>query len=164
MPSRHTAPAVRYPVQPSAWLARALLGVALLGGLVLLAWAVQGARTQQHALQWTIGALCWVLACVQVWRFWTHGVWGVLAWNGQAWTLELPSHREAQVGSVTVHLDLQAHLWLHWQSDQGAGHWLWLDQHSDRLHWNDLRRAVYSRAGSTTAAALPPVAPRDPSA
>ena len=164
MSSLHTAPPVRYPVQRSLWLARALVCGAILGFFVLLAWAAQGARTPQHGLQLAAGAALWCVACVLSCRFWMSSVCGVLVWDGQAWFLEMPQHRLVTTGLVAVHLDLQAHLWLRWQSGQGQIHWLWLEQYSDRQRWSDLRRAVYSRAVVTAAESLQPVAPRDPSA
>jgi len=164
MPSFHTAPPVRYPVQRSLWLARAVLVMALSGGLTLLAWAVQGVRTPAHGLQLAAGAALWCLACAMAWRFWAHGVCGVVAWDGQAWTLEGQPNPSLVQGVVTVHLDLQSHMWLRWQSGQGTCHWLWLQERSDRARWGDVRRAVYSRAGPLAADAVHPVAQRDSSA
>ena len=150
----HTAPPVRYPVQRSLWLARALLLYALLGSLSLLAWGWQGSGSRQHGLQLAFGAVLWVVGCMLAWRFWANGVCGVLAWNGQEWILEALPHTSAVAGTLAVHLDLQAHLWLRWQSSAGGAHWLWLEQRSARGRWSDLRRAVYSRAGRTATDAL----------
>ena len=150
----HTAPPVRYPVQRSLWLARALVVCALLGGLTLLAWAWQGAGTRQHGLQMACAIALWMPASGAAWHFWSKGVSGVLAWNGQEWTLEMLPNTSAVTGALAVHLDLQAHLWLRWQSALGETHWLWLEQRSARERWGDLRRAVYSRAGTSVADAL----------
>lgn len=164
MPSVHTAPPVRYPVQRSPWLARALVFVALLGGLSLLAWALQGAGTHTHGWQLAAGAVLWCVVCGVAWRFWACGVCGTLAWDGQTWILQAHPHMTYVEGVVTVHLDLQVHLWLRWQSAQGVVQWLWLEQRSDQARWGDVRRAVYSRAGTLAADALQPVAQRDLSA
>lgn len=150
----HTAPPVRYPVQPSLWLARALLLLALLGSLTLLAWGWEGAGTHQHGLQLVLAAVLWLAGCMLTWHFWANGARGVLAWGGQEWTLEALPHASAVAGTLAVHLDLQAHLWLRWQSSAGDAHWLWLERRSDSGRWSDLRRAVYSRAGTPSADAL----------
>ena len=147
----HTAPPVRYPVQRSLWLVRALALCALLGVLTLLAWGWQGVGTRQHGWQLVFAAALWLAGCMVAWRFWANGVRGVLAWNGQEWTLEALLHAPAVAGTLAVHLDLQAHLWLRWKSGAGEAHWLWLEQRSARGRWSDLRRAVYSRAGTTAA-------------
>lgn len=150
----HTAPPVRYPVQRSLWLARALLVCALLGGLTLLAWGFQGPGTRQHGLQLAVAIVLWGAGSVVAWHFWAQGVCGVLVWNGQEWTLEMPPNASAVTGTLAVHLDLQAHLWLRWKTSVGGVHWLWLEQQSARERWGDVRRAVYSRAGTTVADAL----------
>ena len=150
----HTAPPVRYPVQRSLWLALALLLLALLGGLTLIAWGWQAAGTRQHGLQLALAVVLWLAGCVLAWHFWANGVRGALAWNGQEWTLEELPHDSAVAGTLAVHLDLQAHLWLRWQSSAGDAHWLWLEQTCARGRWGDLRRAVYSRARTTSADAL----------
>ena len=150
----HTAPPVRYPVQRSHWLARALFFCALLGGVTLLAWGSQGSGSRQHGLQLAFAGVLWLVGCILVWRFWANGVRGVLAWNGQEWTLEVLPHASAVAGTLAVHLDLQSHLWLRWQSNAGDAHWLWLEQRSARGRWSDVRRAVYSRAGTTATDAL----------
>lgn len=147
----HTAPAVRYPVQRSLLLLRALVLCAVSGGLTLLAWGWQGTGTRQHGLPLFFAVVLWLSACIVAWRFWANGVRGFLAWNGQDWTLEALPHLSAVAGKLTVHLDLQAHLWLRWKSGAGDTHWLWLEQRSARGRWSDLRRAVYSRAGTTAA-------------
>ena len=147
----HTAPPVRYPVHRSRWLAGALLSYALLGSVVLLAWGWQGAGTRQHGLQLAFAVVLWLAGCMIAWRFWASGVRGVLAWSGQEWNLEALPNASAMAGTLAVHLDLQAHMWLRWQSHAGDTHWLWLEQRSASGCWGDLRRAVYSRAGNTAA-------------
>ena len=159
----HTAPPVQYPVQNSLWLVRALILYALLGGFTLLAWGWYGSGTRQHLLQLAFAVVLWLAGCTAAWRFWSNGVCGVLAWNGQEWTLRTLSHTSAMTGTVTVHLDLQSHLWLRWQSGAHT-HWLWLEKHSACERWSDLRRAVYSRAGTTAADALHSASQSDHSA
>ena len=160
----HAAPAVRYPVRRSLWLARSLIFCALSGGLTLLAWGWQGTGSRQHGLPLAFAVGFWLVGCMLAWRFWANGVCGVLAWNGQEWTLEALPQASAVVGTLAVHLDLQSHLWLRWQSGAGDAHWLWLERHRARERWGDLRRAVYSRAGTPAADALQPASPRDHSA
>lgn len=45
-----------------------------------------------------------------------------------------------------VALDLQGCVLLRWRAGRGAVGWLWLDRASAPARWDDLRRAVYSRA------------------
>jgi hypothetical protein len=53
-----------------------------------------------------------------------------------------------------VHWDLQNHLWLAVQAaGGGARTWMWLARHQQAERWADLRRAVYSRAGTGAARA-----------
>jgi len=44
-----------------------------------------------------------------------------------------------------VRLDCQRWMLVQLQGADHAGDWLWLEAATDRLHWADLRRALYAR-------------------
>ena len=91
---------------------------------------------------------------------------GTLAWDRQSWTWTAAGVTD--LGAVEVCLDLQQCLLLHFRS-QSASRWLWLERSHCAGRWDDLRRAVYSRArpqtppgaeagGSGTMTTTPPAA------
>jgi toxin CptA len=51
----------------------------------------------------------------------------------------------ALAGRVQVSLDLQQCVLLRWSAGR-TPHWLWLERRQRPERWDDLRRAVYSRA------------------
>ena len=136
----HNAPAVTYPVGRSS--IRGALGLVLwlLGVAAVTGWALTApdARLVVAAASLCLGVA--MLAAVSWWR--TEA--GQLKWDGDDWQLHL--HGRADGGKPVVALDLQACLLLRWQAAGGTGGWLWLDRASAPARWDDLRRAVYSRA------------------
>ncbi|HEX9721083.1 MAG TPA: hypothetical protein VGA59_15295 [Ramlibacter sp.] len=137
----HSAPSVSYPLGRSRFAAALLLMAMLLGGAVTALWGFQSPSPG-----WRIGGACLVLAATgafAAWQWW-HCARGALAWDGQNWTWS--GDRVAQSGGLLeVSLDLQHWLLLRWTSG-GESHWFWLDRASRAERWDDLRRAVYSRA------------------
>ena len=153
--ARHTAPAVRYPVGRSAWLAGMLGLWSLAGLLVLVAWTALGASSHPRSL---IGGafLLWLLASTAAWRFWARLPVGLLAWDDGTW--ELHSLRVSGLrGTLTVHLDLQRHLAVCLHPEGARPQWVWLERHRAPHHWDELRRAVYSRPGTGIADTAFPV-------
>jgi len=136
----HNAPAVTYPVGRSS--IQGVLGLVLwlAGAAATTAWAV----TTPHALLAAAAACVCIavagLAAVSWWRSPT----GELHWSCDGWQLDLQG--QPLCGEPVVALDLQASLLLRWRASPGAGGWLWLDRASAPGRWDDLRRAVYSRA------------------
>jgi hypothetical protein len=137
----HSAPSVTYPVGQSRW------GACLL----VLVWLAGVAAT----LQWTLGhqvapgrlAAAWfvLLAAggVSAWKWWAAPR-GLLSWDGAGWTLDA-AVAPAAPGDLRVGLDLQRLLLVQWRGG-GRTQWLWLERSGSPEHWDDLRRAVYSRA------------------
>ena len=136
----HSAPAVSYPVGRSR----------LAGALLLLIWLTALAATglwwaQVQVAGWRWGAAVLLLACTgafAAWHWW-HAPVGTLAWDGESWNWSAKGRVEA--GEPDVRLDLQHWLLLRWRGGQG-GCWLWLERAPLAERWEDLRRAVYSRA------------------
>ena len=142
--ARRHAPATRYPVHRSAWLAGILASLSAAGGLGLAAWMLWGAA------QWPRGVLqgawlVWLLATVAAFRFWVRMPVGALAWDGHAWELHGPGGGSVR-GALTLHLDLQRCMAVCLTPLAGKAQWIWLERGCAAAHWLDLRRAVYSRA------------------
>lgn len=136
----------------SLWLATALALYCAGGALSLLAWALWGAGTQSVWI--AAAAVLWLGCSLLAGWFWHTAPCGTLVWTGTDWTLESPQGSPlcAPSARLQVHLDLQRCLWLRLPpipSPSSPARWLWLEQRSQPLLWDDLRRAVYSpvRAG-----------------
>ena len=135
----HNAPSVSYPA------GRSRLGGVLLLGSWLLGCAAAGIWQAYHPDLWRtvmMLAALWSTGAFAAWRWW-HTPTGTLAWDGEHWTWS-GLHGES-AASLDVGLDLQRTLLLRWGVSRSA-HWIWLDRQADALRWEDLRRAVYSRA------------------
>jgi hypothetical protein len=136
----HSAPSVSYPLGRSRFAAALLLLAFVLGGAVTASWSFQS-----QSPGWRTGVACLALAAAggfAAWHWW-HGAGGTLAWDGQTWTWS--GEQLAQTGALEVCVDLQDWLLLRWTSG-GDSHWFWLDRARRAERWDDLRRAVYSRA------------------
>jgi hypothetical protein len=146
----HDAPSVSYPVGRSRW-AGALAAASWLAGLAgTLLWSAQ-----PQAVSWRL-VLAWsaVTAAGAIpLRTWWRTPRGLLAWDGAGWTWA-PDGAGAETGELQVALDFQHLLLLHWRAG-GARRWLWLERAGGE-GWDELRRAVYSRARP---AALPDAEP-----
>jgi hypothetical protein len=136
----HSAPLVSYPVGRSRYAAALLLLAWLLGAAVIALWWLQSPSPG-----WRLSGASFVLAAAGIgaaWNWW-HCVPGVLAWDGEAWCWS--EARGERAGAIEVSLDLQHCLLLRWTSGD-ASHWFWLERAGSAERWDDLRRAVYSRA------------------
>jgi hypothetical protein len=136
----HNAPAVTYPVGRSRFAA-ALMGSAwLLGASTGALWWVQAPSSA-----WRLWLVCAVSLASGAWAAWSW--WrtpaGSLEWDGEAWRCSFDA--SALAGRVQVSLDLQRCVLLRWSAGS-ASHWLWLERRQRAERWDDLRRAVYSRA------------------
>ena len=133
----HNAPSVSYPAGRSRFAAALLAAVWLAGCAAAALWL------RQAPFAWRPLAMCAALCAAggfAAWQWWRSPA-GVLAWDGQAWRWSAHPGE----GSVTVALDLQRMMLLRW-SAPGAARWLWLSRARGAQRWDDLRRAVYSRA------------------
>jgi hypothetical protein len=136
----HNAPAVTYPVGRSSIQGTLGLVLWLLGVAATLAWAM---TSDQPWLLAAAASLCAGVAALAAF-FWWRIPSGELQWDPDGWHLHL--HGQTQHGKPTVALDLQGSVLLRWHAAREAGAWLWLDRCSAPARWDDLRRAVYSRA------------------
>ncbi len=136
----HSAPSVTYPVGRSRFLG-GLLAVFVLTGVAagVMVWQ----RTPLNGWQVFIVGAVTLLAGLGAGFFWRTLPQGDLRWDGHRW--EGPGAATRTAG-VHVHLDLQRHLLVRLQGAGDAGPWLWLSAASRPERWDDLRRAVYSRA------------------
>jgi toxin CptA len=149
------APSVTCPVGRSVFGGALIAAVWLASVAAALMWSVQPAvAAWRLALAWSAVAIAGVLAL----RSWCRASDGVLAWDGSAWSWnEGAGARPGASGRLELSLDLQHTMLARWH-DGGARRWLWLERRRCPERWNDVRRAVYSRAGSPAGAAEPPAA------
>ena len=136
----HGAPSVSYPVGRSRFAGLLLLTAWLAGAATALASWLQG-----QPFAWRIAVVASLLAAAGVFAglAWWRSASGTLAWDGDGWTWSGSSR--SYPGEVDVGLDLQRWLLLRFSGD-GATHWSWLERSRHAERWDDLRRAVYSRA------------------
>jgi hypothetical protein len=140
----HSAPSVIYPVGRSSFAAV----------LLLLIWLGAAAGT----------ALWWAQAPGPGWRLvlalllllatgagaavgWQRSPAGALEWDGEGW--RWPAGCGATAAPLAVGLDLQRWMLVRWSGGGGA-RWLWLERSRCVQRWDDVRRAVYSRARPET--------------
>jgi hypothetical protein len=137
----HDAPAVSYPAGRSFFALAAILVLWLLGATGIALWSVRAPVAPLHlAIVWGAVIATGAIAL----RSWFRSPAGTLSWNGQGWTwTRVNSGSDA--GTPEAVLDAQHRLLLRWR---GAGivQWLWLERSARPAAWDDLRRAVYSRA------------------
>jgi hypothetical protein len=148
----HNAPSVSYPVGRSRFALGILLAAWSSGLAGIALWLAQSQQSRAQA----------VLACVLALAagLWAGASWlrspiGRLVWSGSGWTWcsgsdGIDACIEVEV-SPEVILDVQRCLLMRLQPEPGDRRptkviWGWLDRGSDAPRWNDLRRAVYSRA------------------
>ena len=131
----HQAPPVAYPLG-SAQTLRRWVGAAWALVLVIdVLWLFQ-AEWQDGKLWLGLGLTTLAGACAYRFRP-TRGN-GLLQWDGSAW-----SYRDGEcetAGGVTVHLDLQSALLVHWTPGSGSGAWHWLSSAAEPSRWLALRR------------------------
>lgn len=135
----HNAPSVSYPAGRSHLELFLLLGVWLLGCAAAGFWQLY--TPDAWRLGAIAGALC-AFGAFAAWRWWRTPI-GTLAWDADGWTWSAEPQGTAR--NVEVALDLQRSVLLRWKAD-GPSHWIWLDRDTCTERWDDLRRAVYSRA------------------
>jgi toxin CptA len=135
----HSAPSVSYPVGRSRWAGAMLLVAWALGACATALWCVQVQPSGGRALP--VVALVVASGVAGGWS-WARHPSGTLAWDGESWSW---SGERAAGGTLEVVLDLQRLLLVRWRGPSSGG-WLWLEKSALPARWDDLRRAVYSRA------------------
>jgi hypothetical protein len=144
----HGPPAVSFPFGRSRVFGFLLLAASLAGALVCAAW-----YRQMDTPGWrlALALLVWVMGALMAWQTWRGVASGLLQWDGREWQLHVAGL--ASVGQPTVRLDWLGSMLLSWQPARGRStEWLCVERASDPQHWDDLRRAVYSRATAEPAA------------
>jgi toxin CptA len=137
----HDAPSVSYPVGRSRWAGALAASLWLCGLAGALLWSAQPqVAFWRLALVWTAVAVAGVVAL----RTWWRTPRGVLAWDGSGWTWT-PDGGHGVPGELQVALDAQRLVLVRFRA-AGAHGWFWLDRGGGE-RWDELRRAVYSRAG-----------------
>ena len=147
----HNAPTVSYPLGRSAWWGAPLVVLWLAGVAALAIWCAS-----VDALSWRQGLdlALWLLFGGWSWRAWRGQVLGELSWTGTHWLLVRAAAAPASCeGLVSVQLDLQHLLLLRFTPVTGPACWLLLQRATQPERWQDLRRAVYSRARTSGAQA-----------
>lgn len=147
----NNAPSVSYPVARPIVAGLVAAGLWLAGAATTLTWTLAadapGWRQAGATFAVAAGGL-YALLC------WLRSVTGDLHWDGVGWM----APRTPSVGSLEVALDLQRLLLVRCVGP-GGSRWLWLEQQRCPQRWQELRRAVYSRARPMVlAAARPPAA------
>lgn len=144
MQERHSA-ALRYPVQRSWWLRGLWWCLVLLGGGILIAWALAGSGDGVACwMRWGGGAGVWLLcaSCAE------YGVrcqpQGDLHWSGLGWVWESDGQSLPLLGAPVVVLDLQSLLVLRWPGVERHRLCCVLQRDWSPHAWGDVRRAVYS--------------------
>ena len=136
----HNAPAVSYPVGRSSFALAAMTVAWLAGAAGIALWSLQSQVRSAAAIA-AVGVL--LAAGLVALRTWLRSPRGTLSWDGLGWTWTTTA--DAQAGQPEVALDTQRVLLLRWDGARRP-EWLWLERAAQPARWNDLRRAVYSRA------------------
>lgn len=138
----HGPPAVSFPVGRSRVFGFLLLGACLTGALVCAAWYRQ---MDTHGWRLALALLVWSMGARLAWQTWRGLASGLLHWDGREWQLQVAGL--GSVGQPTVRLDWQGGMLLSWQPGRGRPmQWFCVERARDPRRWDDLRRAVYSRA------------------
>lgn len=148
----HHAPSVQYPVGRSRFMGRLVAGVWLLGALVVaMAWTSLAGVTAPALI-----SAAWIVVGLLAARSVRGLPAGVLAWDGTVWRWTVAHDPGIDLRAIQVAADLGPVLMLWAQTDHHSRpYFLCLERASQPRLWDDLRRAVYSRA----ATALPPTVP-----
>ena len=141
----HSAPSVSYPVGRSR---NAIRGLGVLwaagsccAGAALLQFDHWGWR--QALLLASV-----VLSAVAAQRTLGYGVIVDLVFDGQEWSLSGLDARKA--AKIVVLLDLQVLMLVRLDEPEQRARWLWLERRARSERWQDLRRAIFARALSSS--------------
>ena len=151
----HSAPSVHYPVGRSAFWGLVLCAIWASGALLVSVWCYTNGSIGWR--QW-LGLFALVGAGGVAAAGWWRTPVGTLGWDGQQWLWTAHHHGAARYepGGVAVALDLQQHMLLVLRTGRGLPLWLTVEQVTLPARWQDLRRAVYSRASTAAPMATPP--------
>lgn len=153
----HSAPSVNFPVGRSRVAGRGLWLLWCGGAASAMAASLAG-----HVLGWrTLVLISTVLCAGAVLRRFlvdrAVSIRELLHFDGHGWSLSRAT--AFGEGRVEVCLDFQVLMLLNLSEPGCSRRWMWLERAADPQRWQDLRRAVYSRApmaGQDTSAAISP--------
>jgi len=134
----HSAPSVTYPVGRSPFAGTLLLTIWLAAAAAIGLW-----WTEVSSWRPAISALLWLASGLWAATQWWRSAKGAVAWDGESWNWTASDG--ADTGMLEVSLDLQRSMLVRW-AGKGPSQWFWLERASRAERWDDLRRAVYSRA------------------
>jgi hypothetical protein len=137
----HGAPSVSYPVGRSRFAAAFIVSASCLAAGGIATWAIQVQPTFGRML---LAATVTTLATLLAIRSWLRSEQGVLSWDGDGWSWAVAGAVES--GTPAAVLDFQRVLLLRWKAETLTVRWLWAERDIRPSSWDDLRRAVYSRA------------------
>ena len=153
----HSAPSVNFPVRRSLVATRGLWMLWCAGAVCVAAASLAG-----HVLGWRTLVLVGMSGCVGAVLRWSlidrdASIGELLHFDGRGWSLS--SIAASGEGRLEVCLDFQSLMLLNLSEFGRPRRWMWLERASDPQRWQDLRRAVYSRApmaSQDTPAAISP--------
>ncbi|MGJ7610533.1 MULTISPECIES: hypothetical protein [unclassified Variovorax] len=146
----HSAPSVTYPVGRSRGATRILLVLWALGASCAGAscYLIDSGGWRQLLLVFSV-----VFSGVAAGFGLRRDGAGVLHFDGLHWSLTgAHASRGVHAARVLVALDFQSLMLLRLSEPARARRWVWVEQRAMPERWRDVRRAVYSRAPSTTPA------------
>lgn len=133
------APSVEYPLGDAGPLRRIVWYAWVLVALTSLGWL---SMADLHGWRVWLGLALTLLGGALAFRWRPCTSAGTLYWDGGGWSMRDVAREVG--GRVTVQLDLQSALLVHWMPASGAGIWCWLDSTADPLRWLALRRALHA--------------------
>src|SRR6059058_4976804 len=119
----HSAPAVNYPAGRALLAGIAVLALWSAGALAVAAWVAQ-APAGSVVIAFAVASV--LAAGALTGRAWLRSTTGMLAWDGESWTLATADGTHA--GTPEVALDAQRLLLLRWRAAGRGGCWLWLER------------------------------------
>jgi toxin CptA len=150
----HSAPAVSYPVGRSSFYGTLLVGIHVIGGSVLLAWAVV---SDVLGLGHVAAFALWLASAALAMWSWRRAPAGALTWDGQHWLWTSGDLSHPVVLSVA--LDLQSLMLIQLCSSEAPSLWVWLERRAAPARWRPCRRAVFARRPGDPARDADRVAP-----
>lgn len=140
----HSAPSVSYPVGRSLFSGLLALALWLVAAVLWMSWLMLSA---DWGLRHGVAATALVASGLCAIRAWRTAAVGELHWDGRAWRWSgVPLQ-----GLPAVVFDFQQRMLVQWRRPGGEPSlWLWLERSGRPPRWDDLRRAVYSRASTDT--------------
>ena len=142
----HSAPQLTYPLARSAELGLVLAMIWLAGAVLTGWWLYCLAAVDSRA--WLAAAVVLLTGIIAA-LSWLRSPVGELSWDGQYWRWQSLSYAGGGAAlELNVALDVKRALLLRLENSDGAALWLWAQKSALPYRWLDLRRAVYSAAGS----------------